>query len=298
MMSQKPLTLLLVLSIGFISSCRNENTGQEDLIHSLNIRKTEDLSNFFRYKGEDKPIISGHRGGVVVGYPENSIAAFEHTLRHTPAFFEIDPRLTKDSVIILMHDVTLDRTSTGSGKVSDYTWRELQQLRLKDKAANITDFKIPTLDEVIEWSRGKTILNLDKKDVPLSMIAEKIRKHRAEAFVIVTVHNVEQAKFYYENNKDIMYSAFIKTEGALKEYEEAGIPWENVAIAYVGAEVKPENAKLYGMLHERGVKYMISTASSGDKLKDPEARRQVWQKIIAAGTDVIESDLPIEVARL
>jgi glycerophosphoryl diester phosphodiesterase len=46
--------------------------------------------------------------------------------------FEIDPRITKDSVVVLMHDATLDRTTTGTGRVADHTWAELQQLRLKD----------------------------------------------------------------------------------------------------------------------------------------------------------------------
>ena len=41
------------------------------------------------------------------------------------------PRLTKDSVIVLMHDATLDRTTSGKGKLADFTWNELQQIRLQ-----------------------------------------------------------------------------------------------------------------------------------------------------------------------
>src|SRR5687768_53041 len=85
---------------------------QTGTLHSLNIRSSQDLHQFFRYTGQDIPLISGHRGGMTKGYPENCIATFENTLRYTPAFFEIDPRLTKDSVVVLMHDATLDRTTT------------------------------------------------------------------------------------------------------------------------------------------------------------------------------------------
>src|SRR5690606_30935720 len=123
---------------------------------------------------------------VEQGLPENSIAGMEGGLRHTPAFFEIDPRLTKDSVIVLMHDATLDRTTNGTGKLADYTWAEVQQLRLKDRDGNVTSYGIPTLDEVIEWARGKTVLNLDQKDVPIELSAEIIRKHNAYSFVMVT----------------------------------------------------------------------------------------------------------------
>ena len=66
-------------------------------------------------------------------------------------FFEIDPRLTKDSVIVLMHDVTLDRTTNATGRLADYTWEELQDVSLKDSEGNVTSCRIPTLEGVIEW---------------------------------------------------------------------------------------------------------------------------------------------------
>lgn len=80
---------------------------------------------------------------MVTGFPENCIESFEKTLTMMPSFFEIDPRMTKDSVIVLMHDATIDRTTTGTGKVSDYTYAELQQFFLKDREGNVTTYKIP-----------------------------------------------------------------------------------------------------------------------------------------------------------
>lgn len=288
---------LLLFAALITSSCTNDGTSTgSSTLHALNINNIEALRDYFRYTEGGVPIISGHRGGIVPGYPENSIPAFDNTLKHLPAFFEVDPRMTKDSVIVLMHDATLDRTTNGTGKVFDYTLEELKKLRLKDKEGTITEYQIPTLEEAINWSRGKTILNLDKKDVPFAMTAEAIRKNNAEGFLIVTVHNAEQAKFYYEKNPKIMYSAFIKSRDALEEFENAEIPWENIAVAYVGPELKQENKELYDMLHARGVKFMVSTVSSTDKVMEPEKRAQVWREIVQAGTDVLESDIPIEVA--
>ena len=106
-------------------------------------------------------MVSGHRGGYEEGYAEICIVGLENVLTLMPAFFEIDPRLTKDSVIVLMHDATLDRTTTGKGKIKDYTWEELQSLRLKDHSGKVTDCRIPTLEEVIVWSKGKTIFYFD-----------------------------------------------------------------------------------------------------------------------------------------
>src|SRR5690606_36983235 len=273
-------------------SCMGKGYGQD--LHILKIKNVKQLHDFFEFRDDDRPIISGHRGGIVPGFPENSIEAFENTLQHTPAFFEIDPRLTKDSVIVLVHDATLDRTTTGTGKVIDYTWDELKKLSLKDHLGNVTPYKIPSLEEVIKWSKGKTIINLDKKDVPLEMTADIIKKHKAHAHVMVTVHTAEQARYYYDQDNRQMFSAFVRTMEEFQAFEEEGIPWSQI-MACVGPLSKPENKRLYDLLHERGVKVMISAAPSYDKLENAEERKNAYIKTIEEGADVIESDLPIEV---
>jgi glycerophosphoryl diester phosphodiesterase len=68
-------------------------------------------------------------------------------------------------------------------------------------------------------------------------------------------------------------------------------------MAYVGPMNKVENKELYDLLHSRGVMCMISAVPSYDKLPDPTARQKAYLEIVQAGADVIESDLPIEVAK-
>lgn len=270
------------------------STGYSQL-KRLPIKNTADLQAYFHYTGKGEHIISGHRGSYLKGYPENAIETFKYVLKHTPAFFEIDPRLTKDSVIVLLHDATLDRTTTGKGKLADYTWEEVKQLRLKDKDGNVTPYRIPTLQEAIDWARGKTVLNLDKKDVPMQMIADLLRKNKADHFMMVTVHNAKQAKFYFDDNPERMMSAFVKTEEALKEYETAGVPWKNM-IAYIGSENKPSNKVMFDLLHARGVMCMISAAPVYDKLVTVQERCAGYRDIFVQGADILESDLPVEVA--
>lgn len=262
--------------------------------YELKIKNAGALRDFFKYTGNNRPVISGHRGGMTKGFPENSIATFNNTLKYTPAFYEIDPRLTKDSIVVLMHDATLDRTTTGKGKVSDYTYKELEQFRLKDPEGNVTAFKIPTLKEAIAWSKGKTILNLDKKDVPLAMTA-RILKESGNEVIMVTVHDAEQAAFYYRDNPNRMFSAFVKTRAAFEAYQAAGIPWENM-IAYIGPENKPENKELFDLLHTKGVMCMISSAPTYDKLPDAASRAEHFRDTFKQGADILESDLPVEVA--
>ncbi|WP_286500410.1 glycerophosphodiester phosphodiesterase family protein [Empedobacter falsenii] len=126
-------------------------------LHTVDIKNFDELKSYFK-QDQNKPIIiSGHRGGIMPGYPENSIEAFEKTLSIMPSFFEIDPQLTKDSVLILMHDDTFNRTTNLQGKVKDYTYTQIKNAKLKDREGKLTDFKIPTLKEALDWSQGKTI---------------------------------------------------------------------------------------------------------------------------------------------
>lgn len=283
------------LYISCIAACAIAACAPTKPLHVIHPKAASELHRFFEYQ-PNRAIISGHRGSTELGLPENSIASMQTVLEHTPAFFEIDPRLTKDSVVILMHDATLDRTTNGTGKVSDYTWAELQQLRLKDRDGNLTEHGIPTLAETIKWARGKTVLNLDRKDVPMEMTAALIAAHNAYAWVMVTVHSPEQAAFYLGQHPDQMLSAHIRTVEQFEAYRRAGIPF-NRMIAYIGPTVKPDNQTLYQLLHAEGASCMISSASSYDKLPTSAERAAAYRAIIADGATILESDFPIEAAR-
>lgn len=286
-------TLLSVLLFANILNC-NFISAQNKKLNTLNIKTNKQLHEYFKYKNDGSILISGHRGGREKGFPENSIQGFENVLSQLPAFFEIDPRLTKDSVIVLMHDATLDRTTTGKGKLSNYTWAELQDIRLKDYDGNVTDYKIPTLEEAIIWSKGKTVINLDKKDVPMEMIVKLIKKHNAENNVMLTVHTGAQARYYYDRFPTIMLSAFSRN---MKEYEDlviSGVPWENM-IAYVSYSIDENNKAIVDMLHAKGVRCMISVAPTHDRLETAQERNLKYKEEINKKPDIIESDIPTEI---
>lgn len=254
----------------------------------------KDLYQYFAYKNDGTILVSGHRGGLAKMYPENSIEGLQNVLNHMPAIFEIDPRLTKDSVIVLMHDATLDRTTNAKGRLADYTWDELKDVRLKDHEGNITPYKIPRLEDVIVWSKGKTVINLDKKDVPLNMIADLIKKHEAQDHVMLTVHTGAQARFYYDRFPHIMFSVFARTD---KEYEDmsiSGVPWQNM-IAYVGPTIDKKNEYIVKKLRANGVRCMVSYAPTLDKLDTVEKRKEAYKEEIKTKPDIIESDIPVEI---
>jgi glycerophosphoryl diester phosphodiesterase len=263
----------------------------------LKFKKISDTHEYFAYKADSTLLISGHRGTKEEGYPENSIEGFQQALSRVPLFFEVDPRLTKDSVIVLMHDETIDRTTNASGKLSDYTYEELLSIRLKDHEGNITASMIPKLEEVFEWCKGKSVVNLDRKDVPHQMIVDLIKKHKAEKYVMLTVHTGAQARYYHDRLPGIMLSVAVRNEAEYEDIDISGVPWENM-IAYVGQSINESNRHIVEKLHANGVRCMVSFAPTHDRLRTTEQRMAAYLREVENSVykpDIIESDYPVEV---
>lgn len=295
----KILGITILLSHIILSGCSlNSEKKEKDNLKvdedNLCFEDTVTTTSFFRYKGDGSIQISGHRGGLEPGFPENSLEGLQNVISQMPAFFEIDPRLTQDSVIVLMHDEFLDRTTTGSGRLSEYAYDQLDTIRLKDREGNVTPFKIPRLDDVIVWSRGKIILNLDKKDVPYNMIVDIINKYNVQNHIMLTVHTGAQARYYYDRFPGILLSVFARNE---KEYDDiliSGVPWKNM-IAYVGPDFNEKNKMIVKKLRDKGVRCMVSYSPTIDKLTSSEERQVAYKDAIELGPDIIESDFPTEV---
>ena len=94
------------------------------------------------------PLVAAHRGGALL-WPENSMLAFRSAMALGADYLELDVHVSKDGEVIVIHDATLDRTSTGTGAVKDWTLAELRALRLKDRAGAVTAESIPSLDDVV-----------------------------------------------------------------------------------------------------------------------------------------------------
>lgn len=271
-------------------------------LHRIDAQTPAGLQDLFRRTAEPLPFVSAHRGGPLAGYPENCIPTFDNTLRRTYSILEIDPRLTKDGQIVVHHDATLERTTTGRGRVADHTLAELKKLRLKDNAGSVTDFPIPTLDEVLEWARGKTILVLDQKDVSVAARVKKIEEHQAEAYAMLIVNTFKDARACYELNPNVMMEVMIPNRDKLAEFQKLGIPWRNV-VAFVG-HAPPEDAALYESIHAEGACCMIGTSRNLDRqiitgeTADIQELKPAYRAFLDRGADLIETDIPTHLGPL
>jgi glycerophosphoryl diester phosphodiesterase len=270
-------------------------------LHRIDPKTPQGLQKLFAPGDGALPFVGAHRGGPTKGFPENCLATFEETLRHTFASMEIDPRYTKDGAIVLHHDPTLERTTTGKGKVADLTLAELKQLRLKDTEGNVTTNQIPTLDEALEWARGKTILVLDQKDVPIAVRVRKIAEHNAEAYVLVIVNSFKDGQACHALNTNVMMEVMIPNLAKAREFDALGIPWRNV-VAFVG-HVPPEDAALYEYIHRKGASCMIGTSRNLDlkvltgNVADIRALEPDYRAFLRRGADMIETDIPVPLGK-
>lgn len=99
---------------------------------------------------------------------ENAISGIEACIALGVDMIEIDIRRTTDGHLVLMHDTTVDRTTSGSGEIGALTLGQVRELRLKQAAggddAALLDEGVPTLEEALEAARGRILINFDAKD--------------------------------------------------------------------------------------------------------------------------------------
>ena len=109
----------------------------------------------------DYVVVASHRGDWR-NYPENSIPAIESVIRMGVDIMELDVKMTKDSVLILMHDKTIDRMTNGKGRVCDITYDSLMTFNMRRAHNVVTDtLKVPTLREALLCCKDRILVNVD-----------------------------------------------------------------------------------------------------------------------------------------
>ncbi len=98
---------------------------------------------------QSAPLVAAHRGGAAL-WPENSLLAFRSALALGVDLLEFDVHLSADGEVVVLHDATLDRTTTGRGPVREATLAALAPLRLRARDGRLTDEPIPTLAQVLD----------------------------------------------------------------------------------------------------------------------------------------------------
>ncbi|WP_268035035.1 glycerophosphodiester phosphodiesterase family protein [Algoriphagus sp. PAP.12] len=288
-----------ILSLLVVFGCQSKSeenasvsTGGNHYIRLINLDETR---QFYTWTSDRIPLVSAHRGGPYPGFPENAIETFDNVLKYTPAIIELDVAMTKDSVLVLMHDDELDRTTTGTGKVEDVTYEYIQGLFLEDNDGKKTSFKVPTLEEALLWSKGKALLTVDiKKSVPFEMVVDVVRETQSEAYAALISYTFPAAKKLHYLAPDLMLSVTIRNEEEIRRFEETGIPWTRV-IAFTG--VAERNPEFNNAIHEKGAFTILGVLGNLDRMAERRGD-EVYASFVQKGADILATDRPIEAAKV
>jgi len=213
----------------------------------------------------------GHRGAA--GYePENTIRAVLKGIECGATGIEVDVRRSKDGVLVLMHDETVDRTTNGSGRVGDLTFEELRKLDAGKGE------KIPTLREFLEVIKGRVKGFIELKEVGYEdQVLEEVKKYGLLEEVYIISFHVDAVKRVKQLNPSVKTGLIFSRK-----------PWEYLRMAL---EIKADLVvPYYGLVkmdylkeaHTKGLKVSVWTVN----------KERDMAKLINMGVDAITSDYP------
>jgi glycerophosphoryl diester phosphodiesterase len=251
-----------------------------------------------------------HRG-LWSAAPENSLAAIRAAAELGVEFVEIDTQATADGHLVVIHDKTLDRTTSAKGIVGTSSFATVRDARLLTGAggemASLTDERIPTLEEALEEARGRVFVNIDTKfprELPLVIAA--VRRLGAEDHVIIKSDVEPQSGRFPVLDADwfgsiphmpmfpVRPGKFIEDLRMIEPLKAPMIEVKFTDIADLAAgheELERQNIRLW--INTLDVSHNVEFNDSR-ALSDPEG---VWGTLIDAGVGAIQTDTNVEFKR-
>jgi glycerophosphoryl diester phosphodiesterase len=227
-------------------------------------------------------VVVAHRGAIS-GFPENTLVAFNRALEMGVDIIELDLRTTKDGIIVICHDDSVDRTTNGEGFVVDYTLTELRQLDAGSHAGDeFAGESIPTLEEVLDLMiprGGKLLLDIKgRNEIDCEAIVQMIEQHGAVLDVILGVRSVEDAQLFRKLSPNIRQLGFISSATDMDEFAAAGVDilrlWARWIHSYAG---------FMDMAHELSKPVWVTSGFAG---------RDELEELGRLGADGFITDLP------
>lgn len=247
-------------------------------------------------------MVVSHRGDWR-NAPENSLQAIQNCIDMGVDMVEIDLKKSKDGHLIVMHDQTIDRTTTGKGKPEDYTLEELRRFRLKNGAGHKTAHLIPTLEEVMLLCKDKILVNIDKGyDYFKEAYSILEKTGTINQCVIKAGLPYEQVKA--ENGEvlnKVIFMPVIKlqkedAESVIDSYQKHLNP---IAYELVFDNDSKETLRLIKKVRDSGAKLFINTlwpklcgGHDDDRAVEQNQPDESWGWVLNQGTTLIQTDRP------
>lgn len=230
-------------------------------------------------------MVIGHRGAK--GYaPENTVPSFEKGIECRANMVEFDVRLTRDGQIVIMHDAMVDRTTNGTGFVSQLTLKEIKKLNAGTWfSPKFKGSKVPTLEEAIASIKGRAKFDIEIKKDPHSneaieeKLVDEILKNNILNDTVVISFDLSSLKRIKEIEPHLKVGFLVSQDYGF----ERGL---REILAIGGEEIHPEYFRLtvysVSKAHRNGVQ--VRTWNPNDKNE--------MSKLIKMGVDGIGTDFP------
>jgi glycerophosphoryl diester phosphodiesterase len=243
---------------------------------------------------KNKVLVAAHRGNWK-DYPENSIPGIQSCIGTGIDIIEIDVQRTKDGNFVLMHDASIDRTTNGKGKVSDYTLKELQRFKLKGNGDTITEYQIPTLDTILKITKDKIVINIDKSSGRFKELTNLIDSLNCNNHVLLK-GNGPSDYFKNLNNQDtnsIYYMPILSTKSKIDSFLFAYQP--PLFELLLGNDSSFYSSSIFlDLLNKQNIKIWYNAlfnSISGGHTENVDAINS-WNWFINHGAFIIQTDYP------
>jgi glycerophosphoryl diester phosphodiesterase len=233
------------------------------------------------------PRIVAHRG-LLRHAPENTLANFRACLELRIGF-EFDVQRTKDGQLVCIHDDTLDRTTNGSGKVSEKTLAEIQRLDAgRWFAPEFTGERVPTVEEVLklvaEYKQHEILVAVDLKaegvERDVVRLAEEHHILHRLLFIGRTISEPQVRAAIKQVSKHAQTTALANNS---EEFPQA---IETADADWVYLRFLPSLEQMRAVHHAGKIAFIAGVTVSGDV-------PQNWQQAAEAGMDGILTDYPL-----
>lgn len=221
--------------------------------------------------------VFGHRG--VAGHcAENSLASIRKALSMELDGIEFDVRVTRDQIPVVIHDATIDRTTSASGHVHDFTAQELRQLLARQQES------IPTLREVLQEIGTATRINVELKELEACAATLRVLRASVECGLILA-EDVLVSSFDLDAVGQFRDLAAEFSVGLLTQDPPDDSFWRlavRLQARSVNISIESVTAPLVEIAHQNGLEVMVFTVNS---LVEAQRMKQL-------GVDAIFSDFP------
>lgn len=229
-------------------------------------------------------MVAAHRASHNV-HPENSIQAIEESIRQRVDIIEIDVKVSSDGIPFLMHDRTLDRTTTGKGDPEQYTWEQLQEFHIVDKGQKTT-LKIPSLEDALNVVRGKVLVDLDIKTDRVDKVIEVINKTNMKEYVVFFDSDFEILTRIKQSDNEFM---IMPRAHSVSEADSA-IRLFNPPIVHIDFSFYTRECT--NLISGVNARVWINALGKYDNEISNGKTKRALKKLLAYGANVIQTDQP------